>query len=48
MKINKRELGYFIAGILTIALIVVICELSKIKEENHEGSHGVYDHAESK
>ena len=48
MKFIRKETGYFIAGILVVALIFVIFELSIQSEENHEGSHGVYDHAETK
>ncbi len=48
MKVDKVELGLFIAGIVTVTILVLLIELSGNDDDrlkhSYMGSHGVYDH----
>lgn len=46
MKIQRKDVGYFIAGILALSIFILLHEFQGAKESIYEGSHGVYDHAD--
>lgn len=48
MKIERKEIGMFIGGILALSLVLLLCQLTNPAESKYEsGSHGVYDHDEA-
>lgn len=46
MKIERKEIGLFIGGILALSLLLLLIELRGNADSYEGGSHGVYDHAE--